>query len=276
MAKIVGILPVAVTMQNVNVVSVTYRSQAMINRFMKSLGVTPKNNFLTVVDNNSDDGTVALLKQYLPAKQLIINAQNVGYATAANQGATNDHKRFITFINPDCFVQTSAIEALCNYLNQHPEAGIVGCRVVNEDLSLQAASCRRLPSFWRIVWHQTGLYRLGLPGINKPLASAQEGGQVEAVNGAFFVMRRRIFDLLNGFDEQFKLHFEDLDLFARCAEVGYQVHYRPEITAIHLKGRSAEDNNRLKNWKRQGLKRYFQKHRPAWEQWLITRLVSSK
>lgn len=263
-------------MQNVNAVTVTYRSQEMIDRFMKSLMVSPDCDFLTVVDNHSDDNTVALLKQYLPSKQLIINSSNAGYATAANQGASNDHKRFITFINPDCFVQTSAIESLCDYLHQHPEVGIVGCRVVNEDLSLQPASCRRLPSFWRIVWHQTKLYRLGLPGINKPPAAAGQGGQVEAVNGAFFVMRRRIYDLINGFDEQYKLHFEDLDLFARCAEVGYQVHYRPDITAIHLKGRSSENNTQLNLWKKQGLKRYFQKHRPAWEQWLINRLVSSK
>ncbi len=257
-----------------DVVTVTYQNQATLKRFLTPWLSDDPRFRLWVIDNGSKDGTGNQLKSQLHARQFQLNTDNRGYAAAANQGAALGNCDYIVFINPDCFVAPDTIEPLVNYLQDNPQTGLVGCRVLNEDGRLQAASCRRLPTFWRVFNHISGLYRLGLPGINKPIKYAEQAGTVEAVNGALFVIRRDLFEQLKGFDEGYPLHFEDLDLMRRSLDTGYQIDYSPEVTAVHLKGHSSGNGDEIKQWKRQGFQRYFKKHRPRWEQWLVNRLLT--
>ena len=259
-------------MPKFDVVTVSHENAATIQRYLSHGFAVHDNARLVVVDNASQDGTVNKLQAALADHQIIINADNRGYGIAANQGATAGHQAYIAFINPDCFVDVDAVSSLADYLHKIPEVGMVGCRILNQDGSIQSASCRRLPTFWRVFNHMTGLYRLGFKGINKPADCANQSASVEAVNGALFVIRRDLFERLQGFDEVFPLHFEDLDLMKRCLDAGYQIHYLAELQAIHLKGHSTQHDGMVKQWKRQGLKRYFKKHRPAWEQWMVNRL----
>lgn len=256
-----------------DVVTVSYQNAKTMERFLTPWITDQHKNYLWVVDNGSSDGTVAHVKTLLPDSQYHLNSDNTGYAIAANQGAHMGKQAYIAFINPDCFVHPDTVAKLVNELTQQPQTGLAGCRVVNEDGSLQAASCRRLPTFWRVFNHMTGLYRFGLPGINKSATCASQSAYVEAVNGALFVIRRDLFEQLNGFDEAYPLHFEDLDLMQRCLTAGYRIRYLADQQAIHLKGQSSVNYPAVKRWKRQGLKRYFQKHRPGWEQWLVNRLI---
>ncbi|KAA3649149.1 MAG: glycosyltransferase family 2 protein [Proteobacteria bacterium] len=260
-------------MTSYDVVTVSYQNAATIKRYLSHTRFDKNAVQLMVVDNGSRDGTVEQLQATLSAHQMRLNKDNLGYAKAANQGAASGHQAFIVFINPDCYAETGTIDRLVEYLQDHPDIGVVGCRVLNQDGTLQAASCRRLPTFWRVFNHVTGLNRLGLPGINKAAKCANKSTAVEAVNGAFFVIRRDLFEQLKGFDEGYPLHFEDLDLFARCLSAGYQIYYLANQQAIHLQGQSKQRQDLIKQWKKQGLKRYFQKHRPRWEQWIINRLL---
>lgn len=256
-----------------DVVTVTYQNADTIERFLAPWLVSKDLIRLSVVDNGSQDGTVAYLQASLAANQYRLNPANPGYAIAANLAAAMGQHDYIAFINPDCFVSCETVQRLVGCLHNNPQIGLVGCRVLNEDGSLQAASCRRLPTFWRVFNHLSGLYRFGFPGINKPAKNALQSASVDAVNGALFVIRRELFQRLNGFDEAYPLHFEDLDLMKRCLDAGYRIHYLAEPKAIHLQGHSTDNHDAVKQWKRQGFKRYFKKHRPAWEQWLVNRMI---
>lgn len=256
-----------------DLVTVTYQNQSTLNRFLAPWLSDDQRFCLWVVDNGSKDTTVAQLKAQLKNTQYEFNADNRGYASAANQGASMGYFDYIVFINPDCFAGPDDIEPMVEYLRDNPQTGLAGCRVLNEDGHLQPASCRRLPTFWRVFIHMSGLYRLGLPGINKSAHNAETSGYVEAVNGALFVVRRDLFEQLGGFDTGFPLHFEDLDLMRRCLNAGYRIHYQADVRATHLKGQSSTRSDLIKQWKKQGIQRYFSKHRPRWEQWILNRLL---
>ncbi|MFC3193142.1 glycosyltransferase family 2 protein [Marinicella sediminis] len=232
---------------------------------------------LILVDNASSDDSLDRLPSSANIR-LIRNSQNVGFAKACNQGLNSGQADCVVFLNPDCFTSVAQLEQLRQQLWKHPEAVLIGCRVLNEDGSMQAASRRRLPTFWRIVWQLTGCSRFRLfKGINiRDDGRFKQTIEVEAINGALMMGRREKLEQLGGFDEQYPLHFEDLDLFARVAKASKTILYDPSVEVIHLKGHSRQDSGLIKRWKRQGLKRFMQLHRPAWEARLVNWLTGSK
>lgn len=222
-----------------------------------------------IIDNDSSDQSIQNLEQSQPSAnfKIIKNTSNLGYAKACNQGSFNGSAKYIAFLNTDCFIYADQLSQLISGLSEVHNASLIGCRVMNEDGSLQAATRRRLPTFWRIVNHMTGLSKLPFfRGINiNDNGLFNDMQKVEAVNGACWVIKRAEFELVGGFDEEFPLHFEDLDLFNRLQSKGFDIIYDSKVSVIHLKGSSSKDIERINNWKRQGLLRYLSKHRPKWE-----------
>jgi len=275
-AKIVGILSGPVkTSPPLDVVIVNHNGGELLSQCLQHLGRLPDWQ-VTVVDNASSDDSIQAVDSV--QCQLICNNDNVGFARACNQGAAAGQAPYLAFVNPDCFIEQAALQSLVNQLDQTPEAAVMGCRVLHADGSFQAASFRRLPTFWRVLVHVFKLDRLpGISGINLPDPGLTPAVRtVPAINGACVIMRRDVFTQLDGFDESYPLHFEDLDLFARVAQAGYAILYQAQVQAIHVKGQSGQLSGQVKQWKKQGLLRFMTKHRPAWEAWLMRLLVRPK
>lgn len=253
-----------------DVVIVNYNSGSLLKKCIEGLLDNEKIKInVFIVDNNSSDQSIGSLKegQYLKKVGIIQNSSNLGYAKACNQGAKQGRGKLIAFINTDCFIQTCQLFKLISSLHDNKYAALIGCRVINQDGTLQAASRRRLPSFWRIIFHLSKLDRWPLfKGINiKDDGLFDEIQTVEAVNGACWVIKRKHFEFIDGFDEGFPLHFEDLDVFARLKSEGFSVLYDSQVQVVHIKGASSKNEGQIKKWKQQGLLRYFSKHRPKWE-----------
>ena len=251
-----------------NVVIVNYNSgQALEQCLTQLIGTAGIQLDICVVDNDSSDGSYLFIEDYKSPIKLIKNNENAGFSVACNQGAKSGNASQIAFINPDCFINRQQLSRLYSQLAEVESAAMIGCRVLNEDGSLQAATRRRLPTFWRIVWHLTGLSQFSLfKGINIKGTGKFDAVQVvEAVNGACVLVKRAAFEQLSGYDEAFPLHFEDLDLFARLKAEKYSILYDSSVAVTHLKGHSNQDSQKVKAWKRQGLLRYLSKHRPNWE-----------
>ncbi len=230
---------------------------------------------LYVVDNNSNDNSLDFLTTQRSDILLIKNDCNLGFAKASNQGAMKGKAEQLAFINPDCFIKAEQLQQLARDLMNHAQAGLIGCRVLNEDGSLQPASRRRLPTFWRVMFHLIGLSKLPfIKGINiNDEGMFSEIKTVEAVNGACLMLSRKVFEELSGFDDTYPLHFEDLDLFIRMQNLGKKLIYQSNIAVKHIKGQANQNPQLIKNWKQQGLVKYFNKHRPAWEAKLISWMV---
>lgn len=220
-----------------DVVIVNYNTRQHLRACLVSVQAESPNR-VTVVDNNSSDGSVEMLRADFPGVTLYANTTNPGYGTAANQGIANSTARYVLLLNSDTLLQPGALQALSNYLDSHPRAAIVGPCVVNPDMTLQA-SCRYFPGTlkWmlsnkvlsRLIWH--------LPIIREQSLrtwSHSYPRSVDWVEGAALAIRCEAFKAVNGFDESFFMYSEETDLCRRLINAGWQIHFAPVATIVHV------------------------------------------
>jgi GT2 family glycosyltransferase len=200
-----------------------------------------------VVDNASSDGSVEMLRKEYPWVKLYANQSNLGYGAAANQGIASCAAPYVLLLNGDTILQHGALGALAQYLTDHPEAAIVGPRLIDADGTLQA-SCYPFPTpFHTILENSAWAGSLGrfirrkVPGLRSlylrtwPHDSART---VPWIKGAAMAIRRGPFEAISGFDDAFFMYFEDADLCYRVQAAGWEVHFAPVTTVVHLGGAS--------------------------------------
>ena len=236
-----------------DVVIVAYRSRELVRECLGSLRAHPPVGPMTVVvvDNASADGTPEMIASEFPEVELISSARNLGFAAATNLGATRGNAPYLLALNPDTAVTMGALDAVIAVLDTHTEVAVVGPRLERPDGSLDHAAKRSFPTPLSALGHFSRLGRRS--GASGRLAAYRapevDSGLVDAVNGAFMLMRRSAFEAAGGFDESYWMYMEDLDLSYRLAQVGWRSWYEPAATVMHIKGGtvSGERSARL-NW----------------------------
>ncbi|MBN1350288.1 glycosyltransferase [candidate division KSB1 bacterium] len=198
-----------------------------------------------VVDNASQDGSVALVREKFPEVNLVVNTQNVGFAAANNQALKLVRGRFIALVNNDTIVQEDTFTHLLRFLKNHPEAGMVGCKILNPDGTLQLACRRSAPSPWVAFTKAVGLSRLfphsRLFGrYNLTYLDPDETYEVEAISGSFMIVKRESFEAVGYLDETFFMYGEDLDWCHRIRQAGWKIYYVHDTSIIHFKGESSK------------------------------------
>ncbi len=229
----------------ISVIIVNYNVRVFLEHCLDSLAraLQEVSHEIIVVDNASDDGSVEMIRHKYPNVVRIENNQNVGFGKANNQGARTAGGDILFFLNPDTVVQEDTIEKLVQYYEQQPKAGIVGCKVLNPDGTLQPACRRSFPSPWVAFTKISGLSSLFprsrfFSRYNLSYLNPDDTHEVDAVSGACLSIRKTVFNKLGGFDEQFFMFGEDLDLCYRVKQAGWQVWYLPTTRIIHYKGES--------------------------------------
>jgi N-acetylglucosaminyl-diphospho-decaprenol L-rhamnosyltransferase len=213
-----------------------------------------------VVDNGSTDGSVDLVRQRFPAVELIANAGNRGFSAANNQAVERARGRYLLLLNSDAAVETDALRTLVAYANEHPEAGVIGPKLLNPDGTLQPSG-GHFPTPASTVASLLGLNRLtGRPryGTTRDYSKPAE---VDEVSGAAMLIRRGVIDQIGGLDEGFAWGYEDVDFCLRARRAGWRVHYVPAARVLHQWGASqrlAPAPTILKAIA--GRRRYFEKH----------------
>lgn len=180
---------------------------------------------VVVVDNASTDGSAHALDQPGLALTVLRNEENLGFARACNQGAAAGAAGAILFLNPDTQVSRDGIGAARAVLEADPGTGIVGARLVDE-AGRTHRTCARHPTGARLIAHTLFLDRLAPRLVRPHFLLDWDHGQtrpVDAVMGAFLMIRRPVFARLGGFDERFFVYWEDADLCARTAAAGLAV-----------------------------------------------------
>jgi GT2 family glycosyltransferase len=187
-----------------------------------------------VVDNASTDDSVDFLGKEYPGVCVIVNRENRGFAAACNQGARSAAAPWLLFLNPDTLVHSGTLAGAVSFMEQHPEAGVMGCRTVNCDGSLQATAFA-FPGKLRIFAYVSGLNRvLKLSRFTDHSALRTP----DYVQGSFLLVRREAFAACGGFDETFFLYAEEIDLCLRVKAAGFHIYYFPDIFITHLGGGS--------------------------------------
>jgi GT2 family glycosyltransferase len=198
-----------------------------------------------VVDNNSVDGSVDEIRTKFPWVKMIANQENVGFSKANNQAIRESDGRYVLLLNPDTVVEESTFRKCITFMDEHPEAGGLGVKMIDGKGEFLPESKRSLPtplvSFYKMFGlsslfpHSKRFSKYHLGYLDK-----EETHQVEVLAGAFMFMRKETLDQTGLLDETFFMYGEDIDLSYRITMAGYQNYYYPGTTIIHYKGESTK------------------------------------
>ncbi len=197
-----------------------------------------------VVDNASTDGTVEMVRREFPQVRLIVNSENLGYTKANNIGIKQSRGKYILLLNPDTIVKADALRALVDCAEAHPDAGIIGAKLLNPDGSIQP-SARSFPDMGAGLFRNTFLGRLfpNNPFVRRYLMTNfgyDEVREVDWVSGAAMLVRRELFERIGLLDERFWAYCEDVDLCWRAWQSGFKVLFCPNAVTVHKIGRSSD------------------------------------
>ena len=188
-----------------------------------------------VVDNASTDDTLTLLPDRYPEVRFIANEDNVGFASANNQAIRLAKGEYVLLLNPDTVVYEPTIKGCLDFMDQHPEAGGAGVRMLTREGKPAPESRRAIPTPWVSMLKMLGFtrryYMSNLPW--------DQPGRIEVVSGAYCLLRRKALDQVGLLDEDFFMYGEDIDLSFRLLKGGWQNWYLP-FDIIHYKGESTE------------------------------------
>jgi GT2 family glycosyltransferase len=196
---------------------------------------------VVVVDNASSDGSAEMVRACFPDVVIHANASNIGYGAAANQAIATCRAEYVLLLNADTCLRPGALAALADYLDQHPKAAVVGPRLVEANGRLQA-SCYPFPTPLNTLLDiscASYLLRYLPSGWSGSRARSHEQARaVPWVKGAALAIRRNAFDSVNGFDESFFMYTEEVDLCYRFHLLGWEVHFSPAASVVHVGGAS--------------------------------------
>lgn len=235
-------------------------------------------NFVViVVDNASNDNTIEIVKRLQRSVlkgrlRLIANSDNVGFATAVNQGVDR-LKRLgwsdapILLLNPDVELHANVLPRLLKEFDDFKSVGVIGPTLFDEDGVIQR-SVMRLPGVWSSLVTLLKLHHVlyGLPFLRRYFAFDMDytvAQEVEQVQGAFFLIRRECWDALGGLDPNFFIWYEEVDFCARALKGDWHIRYVPTAGVIHHGGRSFSQEKRLlkQRYYQQSLLWYMAKHK---------------
>ncbi|MGZ4118809.1 MAG: glycosyltransferase family 2 protein, partial [Bacteroidia bacterium] len=233
-----------------SVIIVNYNVQHFLEQCLHSVRKAVKNvnTEVFVVDNNSVDGSVMMVKEKFPEVQLIENKKNTGFSYANNQAMRIAKGEYVLLLNPDTVVEEDTFEKVISFMDAHPEAGGLGVKMLDGKGNFLPESKRGLPTpavaFYKIFGLSRlfprsktfGRYHLGFLDKDKT-------NEVEILSGAFMLMRKAALDKVGLLDETFFMYGEDIDLSYRLILGGYKNYYFPETRIIHYKGESTKKSS---------------------------------
>lgn len=224
---------------------------------------------IIVVDNNSSDDSVEMLRAKHPDVKLIVNTDNAGIARANNQGMSEARGGNVCLFNPDTLVIDGAFDKLLKFLDDNPGVSAVGPKLLLGDGCTQLSCLDRFPSLWTEFCDMSRLLLLFpnsrfFAGIRMGWWDHAETRDVEMLSTACMVMRREALEAVGGMDEGFRFMYDDMDFCLRIRRSGRRIVYYPHALVRHFKGKSSGQAAAFSRRERyKGRLLYFRKHYPA-------------
>jgi len=231
---------------DLSVIIVSYNTRSLTLQAINSVvkAKQPKNKLeLILVDNNSSDNIISLVKKKFPQVKVIANSKNLGFAKANNQGLRKAKGRYLLLLNSDVIVAKDTLIKMVDYMDNNQQVGLSTCRVELTNGKIDPASHRGFPTPWASFTFYSGLEKL-FPN-SKIFAQYHQGWkdltkvhQIDSPVGAFYFLRRQALQQVGFLDESFFMYGEDLDLAYRFKKANWQVIYNPITKITHLKSSS--------------------------------------
>ena len=226
--------------KKISIVIVSYNVSKLLDECLQSVARALQgiDGEVFVVDNHSKDNTLTMLKEKHPEVRVIANEVNVGFSRANNQAIRLSEAEYVLLLNPDTVVYENTLHGVLDFMDQHPQAGGAGVRMLTREGYRAPESRRSIPTPWVAMLKMLGATRR----YYMSHLSWDEPGQIEAVSGAFFLVRRKALDQVGLLDEDYFMYGEDIDLSYRLLKGGWQNWYLP-YDIIHYKGESTQKSS---------------------------------
>ena len=265
-------------MPSVDIIIVNWNADLLLRDCVNSIGHSSREGFeltrVVIVDNASIDGSLDGLASFPLPIEIINNPENRGFAVACNQGARGSIAEYLLFLNPDTRLFQNSLSAPLAFMRstENARVGIVGIQLVDAQKRV-ARSCARFPTLGMFMVQSLGISRL--PWLRRMNVHMSEWAHdktkgVDHVIGAFYLIRRSLFDSLGGFDQRFFVYMEDLDLSLRAHQAGWATVYFADAQAFHLGGgTSRQVKARRLFYSLRSRLLYGFKHFTPWRAWIL-------
>lgn len=241
-------------LKTLSIIVVNWNAGKLLIDCIKSIGTVTQSGFkisrVVVVDNNSmDNSSVGLENLGLPLT-VIHNVVNRGFAAACNQGARDSKSDYLLFLNPDTRLFTDSLCRPIEFMEQpqNRQVGICGIKLVDEQGKMDR-SCARFPTLRIVFGKVTRLYKLFPTMFPSHFLTERECAhsmEVDQISGAFFLVRKTLFDDLHGFDERFFVYYEDVDFSWRARQENYTSYFLSDVAAFHVGGGTSRQAKRTR------------------------------
>ena len=244
--------------KKVSIVIVSYNVCQLLDECLQSVerALEGIEGDIFVIDNKSTDGTVDTLQPRHPEVHFVANKENVGFACANNQAIRMSDSEYVLLLNPDTVVYEPTIRETLRFLDEHPQAGGAGVRMLTREGTPAPESRRAIPTPWVSMLKMLGFtkrYYMSHLSWDKP-------SRIEVISGAYCMLRRKALDQVGLLDEDFFMYGEDIDLSYRLLKGGWQNWYLP-LDIIHYKGESTQKTSfRYVHVFYQAMLIFFRKH----------------
>lgn len=257
-------------MVDLSIISVNWKSVDYLRKCLTTIHANTKglNSEVIIVDNDPAEVGVHALREEFPDAEVVRAQSNLGFGMANNLGFEHSCGRNLLFLNPDTEIIGPAIQTMLSRLESLPGAGIVGCRLLNSDGTVQTSCIRCFPTilnqildieYLRLRWPHFKLW-----SIDPLFFPRQEPMKVDGVSGACLMIKREVFKKVGGFSPEYFMYAEDVDLCYKVRQKGFEVYYLGEVTVIHHGGASSKRirvNHREVILQRNATLKFFQKTR---------------
>ncbi len=232
---------------DLSIVIVSYNVRHFLQRTLESTFRAQNGLSLEifVVDNDSADDSVEMVRSQFPHVHMIEAGGNLGFAKANNLALKQARGDFLMILNPDCLLQEDSLTTLVQFLKDHPDAGAVGPKLLNRDGTFQVTSKRGLPTVWASFCKLSGLSSVFPKSkffnrYEQGHLDPDEVNEVEILAGAAMMIRREVYEKVGGLDEDYFMFGEDVDWSWAIGQAGWKLYYVPTTQIIHYKGESTK------------------------------------
>jgi len=233
-------------MPKLSIVILSYNTKRLTKECLLSLKINRGEiDFEVIVsDNGSSDGTCTMVEKEFPWVRLVENRDNLGFAAGNNKARDYCRGEYVLFLNSDTKVPKDTLKETINYIEKNEDIGALSCKIVLPNGSLDKDSRRSFPTPWVAFTHL--VLRLDRIFPQSKLFARYWYGylpanyihEVDVIQGAFFLVRKKILDKVGWFDEDYFLDGEDIDLCWKIRKAGWKIIYFPQVSILHLKGAS--------------------------------------
>lgn len=232
---------------DLSIVIVSHNTASFLDTCIESIERTKPESLaleIIVVDNASSDGTAQLVREKHPTVRLIALEENTGFSRANNRGVEVASGGFLLFLNPDTEMRERTLAGVLAFMEEMPVVGAATCFVALPSGALDDAAHRGFPTPWNSLCHFSGLAGLFphsrlFSGYNLGWMDLQTTHEIDALAGAFMLVRREAGQKVGWWDEEYFFYGEDLDFCYRLRLTGWKVYFVPEFSILHYKGTAA-------------------------------------